>query len=184
MKSIPYRATENYSTKNENPDHQAYGGLFIYNCNKCGQTIEKCYHCTICDDFDLCIKCYSHYGHPHKMERFIAIKEISDIWEPDPTSSAIQRSIQSLEHASRCRDGHCHSPSCQGMKRIISHYKNCKCQNNGGCKICKQFIALCCSHAKVCQETKCPVQFCQNIKEKLGEQQLQQRLQAVVDRVR
>lgn len=53
----------------------------------------------------------------------------------------------------------------------------CKRKTNGGCPICKQLIALCCYHAKHCTETKCPVPFCSNIKHKLKQQQLQQRLQ-------
>ena len=220
---------------------------FVYTCNSCEQSVETRYHCTICDDFDLCIKCYSREGHPHKMEKLgfdlggAAEGEGSKNGNPDRVS-AIQRCIQvnkiiiwmkksifgkygrekirtitsnqrtmqqcmeqylqilleserifivkfslhlpfiylffqSLVHACQCRDANCRSPSCHKMKRVVSHTRNCKRKNNGGCPICKQLIALCCYHAKVCQEAKCPVQFCQNIKQKLRQQQLQQRLQ-------
>lgn len=88
-----------------------------------------------------------------------------------------QRCIQSLVHACQCRDANCRLPSCQKMKRVVNHTKLCKRKTNGGCPICKQLIALCCYHAKHCQETKCPVPFCSNIKHKLKQQQLQQRLQ-------
>ncbi len=37
------------------------------------------------------------------------------------------------------------------MKRVVSHTKACKRKTNGGCPICKQLIALCCYHAKLCQ---------------------------------
>jgi hypothetical protein len=60
------------------------------------------------------------------------------------------------------------------MKRVVSHTRQCKRKSNGGCPICKQLVALCCYHAKVCQEAKCPVHFCQNIKEKLRQQSLQE----------
>ena len=90
---------------------------------------------------------------------------------------AIQRCIQSLVHACQCRDANCRLPSCHKMKRVVSHTKQCKRKSNGGCPICKQLIALCCYHAKMCQEAKCPVPFCQSIKQKLKQQQLQQRLQ-------
>jgi len=63
------------------------------------------------------------------------------------------------------------------MKRVVQHTKICKRKANGDCPICKQLIALCCYHAKYCQETKCPVPFCQNIKYKMKQQQLQARLQ-------
>ena len=90
--------------------------------------------------------------------------------------TAIQRCINSLVHACQCRDANCRSPSCQKMKRVVSHTRQCKRKSNG-CPICKQLLALCCYHAKVCQEAKCPVHFCQHIKQKLRQQQLQQRLQ-------
>ncbi|XP_010710456.1 histone acetyltransferase p300 [Meleagris gallopavo] len=89
----------------------------------------------------------------------------------------IQRCIQSLVHACQCRNANCSLPSCQKMKRVVQHTKGCKRKTNGGCPICKQLIALCCYHAKHCQENKCPVPFCLNIKHKLRQQQLQHRLQ-------
>ena len=59
---------------------------FVYTCNSCEQSVETRYHCTICDDFDLCIKCYSREGHPHKMEK------LGEGWNSSP--DAIQRCIQ------------------------------------------------------------------------------------------
>ena len=84
--------------------------------------------------------------------------------------------FKNLVHACQCRDTNCQSPSCPKMKRVVSHTQNCtrKSRFIGGCPICKQMIALCCYHAIVCQEDKCPVQFCQIIKQKLRMQQLQQ----------
>ncbi|XP_036408902.1 histone acetyltransferase p300-like [Megalops cyprinoides] len=90
---------------------------------------------------------------------------------------SIQRCIQSLVHACQCRNANCSLASCQKMKRVVQHTKGCKRKTNGGCPICKQLIALCCYHAKHCQENRCPMPFCLNIKHKLRQQQLQQRLQ-------
>ena len=102
----------------------------------------------------------------------------SDVQNPQESRRvSIQRCIQSLVHACQCRDANCRQPSCQKMKRVVSHTKNCKRKANGCCPICKQLIALCCYHAKHCQEQKCPVPFCLNIKHKLRQQQLQHRLQ-------
>uniref|UniRef100_I3KUK1 histone acetyltransferase n=1 Tax=Oreochromis niloticus TaxID=8128 RepID=I3KUK1_ORENI len=95
----------------------------------------------------------------------------------DSRRLSIQRCIQSLVHACQCRNANCSLPSCQKMKRVVQHTKGCKRKTNGGCPICKQLIALCCYHAKHCQENKCPVPFCLNIKHKLRQQQLQHRLQ-------
>ena len=95
----------------------------------------------------------------------------------DSRRLSIQRCIQSLVHACQCRNANCSLPSCQKMKRVVQHTKGCKRKTNGGCPICKQLIALCCYHAKHCQENKCPVPFCLNIKQKLRQQQLQHQLQ-------
>ena len=96
----------------------------------------------------------------------------------DARKRSIQRCINSLLHACQCRDANCRMPSCAKMKRIVAHTKSCKRKTNGGCPICKQLIALCCYHAKYCQENKCPVPFCPSIKNRLKTQQLQQRLQS------
>lgn len=133
-------------------------------------------------DFDLCIVCKEKVGHPHKMEKLgFDIDDGSapaDHKQANPQEArkqSIQRCIQSLVHACQCRDANCRLPSCQKMKRVVQHTKNCKRKTNGGCPICKQLIALCCYHAKHCQEQKCPVPFCPNIKHKLKQQQLQQK---------
>merc|ERR1719420_921139 len=156
---------------------------FVYNCNTCAKSVETRYHCTVCEDFDLCVACYQNDGHPHKMEK-LGFDLDGGGGEAVPTSNpqearklSIQRCIQSLVHACQCRDANCRLPSCHKMKRVVSHTKQCKRKTNGGCPICKQLIALCCYHAKLCQEAKCPVPFCLNIKQKLRQQQLQQRLQ-------
>ena len=90
---------------------------------------------------------------------------------------SIQRCIQSLVHATQCHDTDCQLPSCRKMKRIVTHTKSSKCKVNGGCSICKQLITLCCHHARVCNEPRCRIPFCLNIKQKMRQQQVQQWLQ-------
>ncbi|KAI5641887.1 KIX domain-containing protein [Phthorimaea operculella] len=82
--------------------------------------------------------------------------------------------IQSLVHACQCCDANCRLPSCQKMKSVVQHTKICKRKTNGDCPICKQLIALCCYHAKHCQEIKCSVPFCSSTKQKLKQQQVEQ----------
>lgn len=157
---------------------------FVYTCNTCKSHVETRFHCTVCDDFDLCVACHEREGHPHKMEK-LGLDLDDGTSQSDPKQSnpqesqrlSIQRCIHSLVHACQCRDANCRLPSCRRMKRVVQHSKSCKRKTNGGCPICKQLIALCCYHAKHCQEAKCPVPFCLNIKHKLRQQQLQQRLQ-------
>ncbi|CAM4492205.1 unnamed protein product, partial [Lepidochelys kempii] len=136
-------------------------------------------------DYDLCITCYNTKNHDHKMEKLgLGLDDESNNQQTATTQSpgdsrrlSIQRCIQSLVHACQCRNANCSLPSCQKMKRVVQHTKGCKRKTNGGCPICKQLIALCCYHAKHCQENKCPVPFCLNIKHKLRQQQLQHHLQ-------
>ena len=80
-------------------------------------------------------------------------------------TDAIMRCVQSLIHAYGCIDGNCESQSCFKMKRVVKHTRNCTKKNNGQCPICKQLIALCCFHAKICQDKNCSVQFCTTIKQ-------------------
>ncbi|XP_049627485.1 histone acetyltransferase p300 isoform X2 [Suncus etruscus] len=158
---------------------------FVYTCNECKHHVETRWHCTVCEDYDLCITCYNTKNHDHKMEKLgLGLDDESNNQQAVATQSpgdsrrlSIQRCIQSLVHACQCRNANCSLPSCQKMKRVVQHTKGCKRKTNGGCPICKQLIALCCYHAKHCQENKCPVPFCLNIKQKLRQQQLQHRLQ-------
>ncbi|KAL9916456.1 CREB-binding protein-like isoform 1-T1 [Glossina fuscipes fuscipes] len=128
---------------------------FVYTCNNCKTAVETRYHCTICDDFDLCALCKEKVGHPHKLDKLSF--DLDDGSSPPDLMQAnsqearkqpIQRCIQSLVHACQCRDANCRLPSCTKMKRLVQHTKNCKPKTNGGCPICKQCIALCCYHAK------------------------------------
>ncbi|TKS91650.1 CREB-binding protein [Collichthys lucidus] len=165
--------------------HNQSQDRFVYTCNECKHHVETRFHCTVCEDYDLCITCYNIKGHEHKMDKLgLGLDDDSNNQAAAATQSpgdsrrlSIQRCIQSLVHACQCRNANCSLPSCQKMKRVVQHTKSCKRKTNGGCPICKQLIALCCYHAKHCQENKCPVPFCLNIKQKLRQQQLQHRLQ-------
>nr|6DS6_A Chain A, Histone H3 peptide-Histone acetyltransferase p300 Chimeric protein [Homo sapiens] len=42
---------------------------FVYTCNECKHHVETRWHCTVCEDYDLCITCYNTKNHDHKMEK-------------------------------------------------------------------------------------------------------------------
>ena len=98
----------------------------------------------------------------------------------DSRRQSVLRCIGSLVHACKCRDANCRMNSCQKMKRVVQHTRQCKKKTNEGCQICRQLIALCCYHAKHCCEDHCPVPFCRNIKQRLNQQQMHQRQQEAV----
>jgi E1A/CREB-binding protein len=53
--------------------HTQNNEKFTYTCDKCRQSVESRYHCTVCADFDLCIQCFEHKGgHEHKMTKLMA----------------------------------------------------------------------------------------------------------------
>ncbi|XP_003376358.1 putative bromodomain protein [Trichinella spiralis] len=136
-------------------------------------------------DFDLCQACYEKSNHEHKMEQIKSIisDDNSNSGESGASSAnsrneSIQRCMQSLVHACQCRDANCRRLSCHKMKRVVQHTKVCKKRQVGHCPVCKQLVALCCFHARTCSEPNCSVPFCQNIRQKLNEQQLQLRKRA------
>ncbi|XP_078582858.1 uncharacterized protein LOC144865760 [Branchiostoma floridae x Branchiostoma japonicum] len=145
---------------------------------------EYRYTCSTCEKCNLCVVCYKKKGHSHEMQWSLQPSDV-DTLQPslsyhEARRQSIQRCIQALSHACQCRDTSCSQSNCQKMKRVVLHNKSCSRKTKGGCPICKQLIALCCYHAIHCQEQKCPVPFCLNIKHKLHklrQQQLQQRLQ-------
>ena len=126
-------------------------------------------------------------GHKRKMEKLELDLDVDQQQEQGgekerPQLSAqeerrlkIQRCIQSLVHATHCRDPACQLASCAKMKRVVEHTKTCKRKTGGGCRICQELIHLCCYHAKHCLERECVVPFCRHIKLKLRQQQTQQR---------
>uniref|UniRef100_G1QCZ0 histone acetyltransferase n=1 Tax=Myotis lucifugus TaxID=59463 RepID=G1QCZ0_MYOLU len=132
-----------------------------------------------CKDYDLCINCYKTKGHTHKMVKVgLGLDEEAEEGGSQGASGSggarpIQRCIQSQRHACQCHNAICP----QKMKLVVQHANSCQRKTNGGCGVCKQFIALCCYHAKHCQENTCPIPYCLNIKQKLRQQEIQHRWQ-------
>ena len=94
--------------------------------------------------------------------------------------ASIEKSLRYLEHATKCHDPHCEQPSCIKMKRVLTHTRECKLMLSNKwniCKICKQFVLLCISHAKNCNEDECPVPVCTRIKQNLRDQRNRQSVQ-------
>ncbi|CAF1486092.1 unnamed protein product [Rotaria magnacalcarata] len=69
--------SEIHASKTENP---------TYNCNNCRQQCGVHYHCTRCEDFDLCEKCFNiEPKHEHKME--CSVPCIVDVNQDDKCNS-------------------------------------------------------------------------------------------------
>ncbi|GFT32224.1 CREB-binding protein [Nephila pilipes] len=73
--------------------------LSLYSCNNCKTNAEARYHCTVCDDFDLCVKCFNKEGHHHKMQKlgFELIDESSTIrLKPVNSQESRRLAVQSV----------------------------------------------------------------------------------------
>ena len=141
---------------------------------------------SLLQDFDLCVSCYKSVGHEHPMDKLgIGLEDETTPQDrsKDPKKqrkAAIEKCICYLVHATKCHDPHCKQPSCIQMKRVLTHTRECKLMLSNKwnmCKICKQFVLLCISHAKNCNEDKCPVPVCARIKKNLRDQRNQQSVQ-------
>ena len=93
--------------------------MFVYNCNACAKLVETRYHCTFCEDFNLCVACYcfcnQNDSHSHKMEKlgFDLDGGGDEAVSQEARELSIQRSIQSLIQACQCRDANCQLRSCE-----------------------------------------------------------------------
>ena len=145
-------------------------------------------HMNLLQDYDLCVACYKNSDHPHKSQ----MKRLGLDLDGDQTSDAnknagvdqqgtkgtnaqearsvsINSYMQSFVHACHCRDANCRLNVCQKFKRFLQHLQSCKGQHSK-CRVCKQLLLLCWSHAKQCKESKCPVPYCLSLKQKIEEQ--------------
>lgn len=109
----------------------------------------------------------------------------------DSEKTKVEQCIESLEHASACNDPNCKYNSCEKMKSILQHAKECKKRSQGTCNTCHKVVAIICSHAKRCTVSKCAVPFCLVIRLKRSEQMvslklryqlLQRRVTATINR--
>ncbi|CAF0704154.1 unnamed protein product [Brachionus calyciflorus] len=165
--------------------HNQNNEKFIYTCNKCKCQMEVRYHCTVCEDFDLCFTCYeTKGGHEHKMEKLLAGQTSSNEQDAALAKKTDQKSetksvtpkplievyVTTLIHAVHCRNANCTMAKCMQFKRVVQHSKQCQKYKTNQCDYCRQLIALCIYHAKLCKDDHCQVPFCSSIKLKLKQQ--------------
>lgn len=79
----------------------------------------------------------------------------------------IEQNIPTLMHAMKCLGSNCPIPSCGKKKNFLEHSKTCQLKTQGGCSMCKQLVELLGYHSKNCQNDKCAVLFCSNLKPKI-----------------
>ena len=79
----------------------AQSNSFGFTCNVCKTGITTRYHCTVCEDYDLCKNCYVTENHSHRMEKL----ESDDMNVGSGDDSGLGGSISGLAGAASGRDG-------------------------------------------------------------------------------
>lgn len=142
--------------------HSSTADKISYTCNSCRQLCDIRYHCTVCDDYDLCSKCYNAIKHEHRMER-------SDDPSETPASSDtplsiqqqrqvnMQRTLDAIRHAVQCRNANCIMKNCAPCQRLIQHAKECTKASRNQCSLCNKLVTPIWYHAKTCTDQNCPV---------------------------
>ncbi|XP_068086024.1 LOW QUALITY PROTEIN: histone acetyltransferase p300-like [Anabrus simplex] len=93
---------------------------FVYTCNNCKGHVETRYHCTVCDDFDLCVQCREKDGHPHKMEKLgLDLDDGSSLIQSKASKSTVLQAIGSNLGWSR-RSGDLDKWECDAMMQANS----------------------------------------------------------------
>lgn len=86
---------------------------------------------------------------------------------PSDRKQCAKLCVDILMHASSCRKARCDHDTCQKMKGVIAHFKNCQSKSKTSCRLCKQFISLCMFHGKDCNNDKCSIPYCNRIKQSM-----------------
>ena len=142
--------------------HSATADKISYTCNACRQQCDVRYRCTVCEDYDLCTKCYSTIKHEHRMDRS---DESTDTTTNSETTVNIQqqrqltmqRMIETIRHAVQCRNANCIFKNCAPCKRYIQHTKECMKASRNQCPLCNKILSPMWFHAKTCTDPNCSV---------------------------
>lgn len=142
--------------------HSSSSDKASYTCNACRQICDTRYHCTVCDDYDLCSKCYTTVKHEHRMER---TDETSGTTTNSDTplniqqqrQMAMQRMLDAVRHAVQCRNANCIFKDCAPCQRLLQHARDCPKGPKNQCTLCNKLITPIWAHAKTCTDPNCPV---------------------------
>ncbi|CAF3278892.1 unnamed protein product [Rotaria socialis] len=155
--------------------HSSTADKISYTCNACRQLCDVRYHCTVCEDYDLCSKCNTTIKHEHRMERSDDASEAKG--NADTTVNiqqqrqlAMQRTLDAIRHAVNCRNANCIFKNCAVCKRLLQHAKECTKASRNQCQLCNKVFSPIWLHAKTCADQTCPLPYCATFKNKLQRQ--------------
>ena len=188
------RENSNDANQQQQPIQDSKGLLETTSCVLCSKWTDIYFHCTVCENYNLCLNCFMKNIVPHHhREVETNVDDLSEkpmnieVSYETAKKYGVQECLKTLVHASTCSVSYNTSKCkftnlpCSIMKRLIRHAKTC-CYDYpmSLCTSCKNYISLCVRHAKGCQENQCPVLLCDKINRRQQEQHVpeQQQLQS------
>ncbi|CAB3401368.1 unnamed protein product [Caenorhabditis bovis] len=84
----------------------------------------------------------------------------------------LQRCCESLEHASRCLQTDCGRLPCFKLKLVMAHMRASENRSLLVYLVCRQFLSLCCYHAKGCLVEQFAVPYCLTLRPRMPNMEL------------
>ena len=172
--------------------HNPAAPLFLQQCGACYRDIVHGirYHCSSCSNFDLCQECYEpvtsglwakrdpRFAHDETHTFSPIDMEAAEKANKKDQKENLQAHVALLEHAGTCEGPPaCSSQNCQRMKTLFAHVADCQTKPKSDCRICSRLLSLCAVHSRKCTiRGKCPVPFCDRIRERNMRLRRQQQL--------
>ncbi|CAF5090925.1 unnamed protein product [Rotaria sp. Silwood1] len=142
--------------------HSSTADKISYTCNSCRQLWDIRYHCTVCEDYDLCSKCYITIKHEHRKERSDDTNEMKT--NSDTTINiqqqrqlTMQRMLDAIRYAIQCRNANCIFKNCSLCKRLLQCTKKWTKASRSQRQSCNKFLSPIWLHAKTCTDQNCLV---------------------------
>ncbi|UJR31544.1 hypothetical protein I4U23_019032 [Adineta vaga] len=155
--------------------HSSTADKVSHTCNACRQQCDIRYHCTVCEDYDLCSKCYLTIKHEHRMERSDDTNETTTNSDTPVNTTqqkqvTMQKMLDAIRHAIQCRNANCIYKHCSPCKRLLQHTRECTKILRNQCPLCSKILTPVWFHAKTCVDQHCPLPYCGSFKQKLQRQ--------------
>lgn len=142
--------------------HSSTADKVSFTCNACRQACDVRYHCTVCEDYDLCSKCHSTIKHEHRMERTDDNNDTSNNNDTPVNIQqqrllTMQRTLELIRHAIQCRNANCLNKNCAQCKILLKHSEECNKALRNQCSLCSRLLPTIWLHAKSCTDQTCLV---------------------------
>jgi hypothetical protein len=142
--------------------HASTADRVCHMCNSCRQACDIRYHCSVCEGYDLCSKCYSTIKHEHPMARANHGHDASSssdtpINAQQQRQLSFQRMIEAIRHTVNCRNANCLIKTCSQCKILLKHVNDCVKGARNQCALCNRLFLPVWQHVRTCTDQFCIV---------------------------